>query len=256
MQKQKRHRLWSRPRREQFAGAARVTRTAWTIVKEALLACYSLFIHVRVIEPSARFATHRVALPLRRSFIVAANHLTGADSLVLQIALKTRLFFVTWARWLAGRFSSFFMSNLCDSVPVEDGTGVENVAGVRKCLATLDSGGSVGIYPEGRLNRQGRVESLHDGAAYLAARTGTPILPVYVRNLKLGPEPYSLPWLNEAWEGFFSVVGNLLNTEIEVVLGEPIEPRAVVASHHALHDEIDRLNLELRRQFDQLAAAR
>jgi 1-acyl-sn-glycerol-3-phosphate acyltransferase len=221
--------------------------TIWTRLKQLLLRAYGLCIRVKVIGHG------RIALPLHRRFIVAANHLTGADSLVIQLALRTRLFFVTSARWLATRFTRFFMSNMCDSVPAETGAGFDNVAGVRKCVRTLESGGSIGIYPEGRLNREGRVDRIEDGAAWLAARTGTPILPVYVRNLKLGPDPWSRPWLSEAWEGFFSVVSNLLNTEIEVEVGEPIAPlEGAARDPDSLRSEVERLNAELRRSFDLL----
>uniref|UniRef100_A0A7C4GH38 1-acyl-sn-glycerol-3-phosphate acyltransferase n=1 Tax=candidate division WOR-3 bacterium TaxID=2052148 RepID=A0A7C4GH38_UNCW3 len=225
-------------------------RTVWAGLKQALLALYGLLIRVRI------FGKDRVGLPLRRSFIVAANHVTGADSIVIQIALRTRLFFVAWSRWFNTRFVGFFMRHLCDTVPVETGAGAENVPGLRACIEALSEGACVGIYPEGELNRTGLVDHLHDGCAWLAARTRTPILPVYVYNLKLGPEPFSRPWINEAWEGFFSVVGNVLNTRIEVRLGEPIEPDpAALQSAEELKHEVERLNRELRRQFDELMLA-
>jgi 1-acyl-sn-glycerol-3-phosphate acyltransferase len=223
----------------------------WPTVKAALLALYGLSIRVRVIGKD------RVALPLRRRFIIAANHLTGADSVVLQVALKTRLFFVAWSRWFKTRFVGFFMRNLCDTMPVNTGHGAENVPGVRQALETLRSGGCVGIYPEGEMNRQGLVSHVHDGCSWLAARTGTPILPVYVRNLKLGPAPYSQPWIDEAWEGFLSITRNVLNTRIEVVIGDPIQPDPAAARSPArLHSEISRLNGELLRQFDRLIQSR
>lgn len=219
---------------------------AWTRLKQLLLAFYGLFIRVRVVGG--------VELPLRRTFIVAANHVTGADSLVLQIALRTRLFFVTSSRWLAGRLSGFWMQKVCDSVPADSGGGLECLAGIRRCVRLLEAGWCVGIYPEGRLNRSGMVERVEDGCAYLSVRTGTPILPVHVRNLKTGPEPYSRPWLNEAWEGFFSVVANLFNTGIEVELGEPIVPETEESLPTAdCRLEVRRINAELIRRFGRLA---
>lgn len=224
--------------------------TVWYGLKQVLLALYGLSIRVQV------FGLDRVALPLRRSFIVAANHVTGADSIVIQIALRTRLFFVAWSRWFNTRFVGFFMRHLCDTVPVETGRGVENVPGLRACVEALSEGVCVGIYPEGELNRTGLVDHLHDGCAWLAARTQTPILPVYVHNLKLGPKPFSRPWINEAWEGFFSVVRNVLNTRIEVRIGEPIEPDpSALCGPESLKREVERLNSELRRQFDKLTPA-
>jgi len=225
-------------------------RTVWALLKQALLAGYGLSIRVRV------FGKDRVALPLRRSFIVAANHVTGADSIVLQVALKTRLFFIAWSRWFNTRFVGFFMRHICDTVPVQTGAGAENVPGLRACVEALHEGYCIGVYPEGELNRSGLVDHLHDGCAWLAARTQTPILPVYVHHLKLGPEPFSKPWINEAWEGFFSVVGNVLNTRIEVLLGDPIQPDpAALRGPDSLRLEVARLNSELRRQFDRLILA-
>lgn len=226
--------------------ATRIRWTLWTWLKQLLLGLYGLCVRIRVVG--------RVRVPLRHGVIVAANHLTGADSLIIQLALRTRLFFVTSARWLAGWVGRFWMSKVCDSLPAETGDGFADVAGLRQCLRTLEQGGSIGIYPEGRLNRAGRVDEIHDGCAWLAARSGRPVLPVYVRNLKPGPEPGSHPWLNPAWEGFFSVAGNLLNTDIEVVVGEPIVPDLSAASDPVrLRREIDRINSELRERFDLLA---
>lgn len=221
----------------------------WPRLKWLLLRGYALFIRVRVI------GADRVGLPLRRGFVVCANHLTGADSVVLQIALRTRLVFIAWSRWFRTRFVGFFMRNVCDTLPVNTGAGAENVAGVRRAVNVLREGLSVGIYPEGEMNRAGVVSHVHDGAAWLACHTDTPILPVYVRNLRLGPEPYSRPWLNEAWEGFLSIVGNILNTRIEVVIGEPIVPDPCATTSPAtLDSEISRLNGELLRRFDDLIA--
>jgi len=219
----------------------------WTLVKGWLLRLYGLCIRVRVVG--------RVGVPLRRGFIIAANHVTGVDSVVLQVALRTRLFFVTSTRWLKGGFARFFMTRLCDSVPGDAGGGLASVPGVRRCLRLLRAGGSVGIYPEGHLNRTGRVERVTDGAAYLAVRSGVPVLPVRVSNLRLGPELASRPWFNAAWEGFFSFVGNLFNTGIEVRVGEPIVPHpGINGDPRALRREVARITAELRRSFDRLGA--
>ncbi len=222
-------------------------RFLWVKTKQFLLSLYRLFVRIRVI------GRERVTPFLRGGVVVAANHLTGADSIVIQIALRVRIFFIAWARWFHSRFVGFWMKNLCDTMPVINGVAPENVATLRQSLALLKSGAKVGIYPEGELNRQGGVDHVHNGTAWLALHAQVPILPVYVSGLKLGPAPYSRPWLTEAWEGFFSVVGNLLNRNIIVLVGEPIlPPPRVPDDGQELKQEIARINQELLRQFDRL----
>jgi 1-acyl-sn-glycerol-3-phosphate acyltransferase len=222
-------------------------RLFWQIIKAVLLKIYGLLIRVRV------FGREKIALPMRTGFIVAANHLTGADSIVIQIGLKTRIFFLAWARWFRSRFVGFWMRNLCDTLPVIKGADPDNVATLRQSIEMLKQGATIGVYPEGELNRTGQMRHLYDGTAWLAVRAGVPVVPVYVTGLKTGPVPYSRPWLNEAWEGFFSVVGNLLNRSIVVAVGEPIYPAPVPPENTAeLKAEIERINQLLLCRFREM----
>jgi len=226
----------------------RVRTTVWTWLKQLLLFAYGLCIRVRVVG--------RVAVPLRHGFIVVANHLNGADSVVLQIALRTRLFFAASSRWFRGPFSRFIMRNICDAFPVETGVPMENIAGVRGCLEVLRCGGSVGVYPEGSFTRSGRVADIKDGAAYLAARTGAPVLPVYIRNLRYAGRVDQTTIRTECWTGFLSVVENLFNTNIEILVGRPIQPDSVRQSGDRLGAVIDRINARICQEFDDLAHGR
>jgi 1-acyl-sn-glycerol-3-phosphate acyltransferase len=223
--------------------------TALTLLKRFLIMIYGLCIRVRV-QGHAKVVT-----PLKHGFIVAANHLNGADSIVLQVALRTRLFFVASRRWFVGPFSRFIMWHLCDTIPVESGDALGSLAGLRHCIRALKSGGSIGIYPEGVFNREGRPARVQNGAAYLAVRTGAPILPVYIRNLRLGTEVISTNRPIECWTGFLSVAENLFNLGIEIVVGDPILPADTPAQKpEALRAEVRRINGELEREFAQLAA--
>ncbi len=224
-----------------------LSRWLWFRIKDLLLKIYGLLIRVQVL------GWERIALPMRSGLIVAANHLTGADSIVIQIGLRTRIFFLAWARWFRSRFVGFWMRNLCDTMPVNKGGGEDNLASLRRSIQLLKQGKTIGIYPEGELNRQGRIEKIYNGTAWLAVRAGVPVLPVYVSGLKKGPVPYSKPWLNEAWEGFFSVVGNLLNRNIILAVGEPIFPRCHGrVSDAELKREIERINRLMLDQFREL----
>ncbi|MGB9742684.1 MAG: lysophospholipid acyltransferase family protein, partial [bacterium] len=146
------------------------SRVWWRIVKSVLLKIYGLLVRVRV------FGREKIALPMRTGFIVAANHLTGADSIVLQIGLRTRIFFLAWARWFHSRFVGFWMRNLCDTMPVIKGPDPDNLATLRRSIEMLKQGATIGVFPEGELNRTGQVRHLYDGTAWLAVRAGVPIV--------------------------------------------------------------------------------
>jgi len=222
----------------------RVRITVWTRIKQFLLLLYGLSIRIRLLGNS------RVVIPLQRSFIVAANHLNGADSIVLQVALRTRLFFATSRKWFLGRCSRFILWHICDGIPVETGDALGSISGLRHCIRTLQA-----IYPEGEFNRGGRLSHFHNGTAYLAARTGTPILPVYIRNLRLRTKIIDTNRSLESWTGFLSVAENLFNTNVEIVIGDPILPAAVPGNNpERLRAEMSRINAELAEKFDQLAA--
>ncbi len=228
-------------------GQEKFARKVWAWVKAVLLTLYGLLIRIRVV------GKERVALPIKSGFVVAANHLTGADSIVIQLALRTRVFFLAAAKWFHSRFVGFWMRNLCDTMPVAIGKGNENIPTLRRSVQMLKQGAVLGVYPEGELNRRGCVDHLYDGTAWLAVRAQVPVVPVYVAGLKLGPEPNSKAGLDEAWEGFFSVVGNLLNRNIVVAIGEPIEPPAVPpSSAEELKRELRRINQRLEEEFSRL----
>ena len=225
--------------------------TVWTRAKQFLLFCYGLGIRVRVT------GSGRISVPLRRSFVVVANHVNGADSLVLQVALRTRLFFATSVRWFRSRRWRFIMANLCDAIPVETGDPVASVGGIRQCLAALECGGSIGIYPEGRFNEGGRITDIEDGAAYLSARSGAPLLPVCIRHLRYENEVDTSTAGREGWTGFLTVAGQLFNTGIEVALGDPIEPDpGRPAGPGGLKQEVARLNARMVEEFAELVEGR
>ena len=225
----------------------RIRTTVLTWVKTALLVVYGLCVRIKVVG--------RIGVPLKRGFIVVANHLNGADSFVLQIALHTRIFFATSARWFRSLFSRFFMHNVCDAIPVDGDKPLGNLAGMRDCLDTLRLGGVVGIYPEGRFHPPGPPGRIANGAAYLAVKTGAPIVPVYLRNFRLRQAVDDSTLNRECWTGFLTVAENLFNTGIEVDVGDPILPDPRPPKGRTdLYRALDRINAELRDEFEALAA--
>ncbi|MBN2379156.1 1-acyl-sn-glycerol-3-phosphate acyltransferase [candidate division WOR-3 bacterium] len=215
--------------------------TIFTQIKTAFLGIYGLLIKVRVFGKEFWWG-------LCRNSIVVANHVTGSDSFVIQIALKRRLFMMAARRWFKNRFLDFVMTFFCDMVPVAVEKGIKNLRGIKRALALLEQKQSVGIYPSGDMSRDGMVHLIYDGAAYLSFKSGVPIVPVYVKNLALGPCRTELALGDDAKEGVGSLLHNIFNRKIEVHIAAPIYPR-IDADRR---EEVHRINSRIQRSFEDL----
>ncbi len=215
--------------------------TVFTAIKKAFLGFYGRLMRIKVFG-------EEMWRELRSNAIVVANHMTGADSIILQIALKRRLFLLAARKWFQGRFIGFFMTFFCEMVPVALEKGARNLLGIKRALALLKNRQSLAVYPSGRMSRDDCMQEINDGAAYLSIKSGAPIVPVYLKNLAYGPEPGSRPWITETWEGLGSVAHNIFNRKIEVHIAPSIYPRKGVDRRR----EMTRLNAEIRRSFEEL----
>lgn len=122
---------------------------------------------------------HRERLQGGRSFVIAANHESFADILVLLARLPIQV------RFLAKR-GVFRVPILGWSiaaagfVPVDRGNRVRSLATVEAALARLEKGRSLVVFPEETRTRTGELLPFKKGAALLALRSGLPVLPVAI----------------------------------------------------------------------------
>jgi len=120
---------------------------------------------------------HEERLEQGRSFVIAANHESFADILVLLAKLPLQV------RFLAKR-SVFRLPILGWSIraagfiPVDRGDRARSLATVEAALARLERGRSLIVFPEETRTRGGDLLPFKKGAALLALRSGLPILPV------------------------------------------------------------------------------
>jgi len=117
----------------------------------------------------------RERLPVDGPFIVASNHCSFIDPVILQAACRRQLtwlmtdsiFNVRWARW-------FFRMMRCIPVRERDGSAL------REGLAALARGEAVAIFPEGGLSPDGTLQRGHAGVGTLAIRSGVPVIPAFL----------------------------------------------------------------------------
>jgi 1-acyl-sn-glycerol-3-phosphate acyltransferase len=117
-------------------------------------------------------------VPRRGGLLLAANHFSFVDPLVLGTFLPRRLWFVMAEDQFKKPVNHAF-GRLMDVIPIKAGAAFK-LAPIRKCLTLLKHGRSVAIFPEGQRSKTGSLLPAMPGLGVLAARSGAPILPVAI----------------------------------------------------------------------------
>lgn len=114
--------------------------------------------------------------PSTGPYLVAMNHLDFLDVPVVFATFPHRVAAfsaVEWAdHWLIGRVAR----RVTEVLPVDEGRFDHR--SVARALGWLRAGGVLLIAPEGRRSPSRALEAAQPGAAYLASRTGVPVVPV------------------------------------------------------------------------------
>lgn len=120
----------------------------------------------------------RANVPRKGGVLLAANHFSFVDPLILGCFMPRRLWFVMAEDQFVKPVVHAF-SRLMDVVPVKAGAAFK-LAPIRKCLSLLKHGKVVAIFPEGRRSKSGSLLPAMPGLGVLASRSGAPVLPVAI----------------------------------------------------------------------------
>ncbi|GGO92040.1 1-acyl-sn-glycerol-3-phosphate acyltransferase [Nocardioides phosphati] len=112
-------------------------------------------------------------VPATGPVILASNHIGFLDGPLLAAFAPRPVHALAKRELFAGPLSPFLRA--AGQIPVD--RMHPDTAAVRSCLAVLERGDVVGIFPEGARG-DGELREVHGGAAYLALVTGAPVVPV------------------------------------------------------------------------------
>jgi 1-acyl-sn-glycerol-3-phosphate acyltransferase len=120
-------------------------------------------------------------IPASGPVIVAGNHLTFIDSLILPLVCRRQVFFIgkdeyVTGKGLKGRLMAWFFTGV-GMIPVERDGGRGGVAALMTGRRVLEEGKVFGIYPEGTRSPDGRLYRGRTGIARLVLMTGAPVVP-------------------------------------------------------------------------------
>jgi len=116
-------------------------------------------------------------VPRSGPYIMVSNHVNWKDPPVIEFLLGIPIRFMAKIE----AFGMFFLGGLLRGIgcfPVRRGESDRRA--IVTCLQVLRAGNVLGFFPEGTRSRTGAMARAHPGIAFLAAKSGVPIVPVGV----------------------------------------------------------------------------
>jgi 1-acyl-sn-glycerol-3-phosphate acyltransferase len=132
-----------------------------------------LYISFHVLTSWQVIGKHHV--PPSGKLIIAANHLGGADPLLIMAGIDRRVSFVAKEE-LFYHACSRNLLRWMGSIPVH--RGKFSIEFLHTADRVLKQNGGLAIFPEGTRSCNGQLGSAFPGAAFIAIRSGAPVLPI------------------------------------------------------------------------------
>jgi 1-acyl-sn-glycerol-3-phosphate acyltransferase len=115
---------------------------------------------------------------------------------------------------------------------------------LRRCIEVVESGEPLVLFPEGTRQFGPELQPLFDGAAYVAARTGVPVIPVGI-----GGSEKAMPKGSKM----------LRPAKVHVIIGKPIEPPIAEdggrVARRGVRETTATLKTEIQALFDEAQRA-
>ena len=108
-------------------------------------------------------------------FILAPTHRSIIDTPVSSGVYRKRMRFMGADKWWSNKHFGKLLTAL-GGFPVSRGTADREA--LKRCIAVIEGGEPLVLFPEGERKSGPIVQPLFDGAAYVAMKTGVPIVPV------------------------------------------------------------------------------
>jgi 1-acyl-sn-glycerol-3-phosphate acyltransferase len=142
-----------------------------------------------VVAPLARLVYRPIIegrdnVPKHGAVIIASNHLSFIDSVVIPICAPRPVVFIAKKEYWEGKGIRGALTrgwfNAIGSIPVERGTHRAAQESLDAALQVLKDGQAFGIYPEGTRSRDGRLYRGKTGVGWLALTAQVPVVPCAV----------------------------------------------------------------------------
>jgi len=124
-------------------------------------------------------------IPTTGGVILASNHLSFVDSVVIPAVAPRKVVFLAKSDYFTGTGVKGFVTRAwfeaMGMLPVDRDDTSAALDSLDTALEVLGRGEAFGIYPEGTRSRDGRLYRGRTGVAHLALTAGVPVVPVGLR---------------------------------------------------------------------------
>jgi 1-acyl-sn-glycerol-3-phosphate acyltransferase len=182
-------------------------------------------------------------IPRSGPVIMASNHLSFFDSVILPLVIKRRIYFLTGSNYFAGRgprawaLRRFLLAT--GMIPLDRSGGRASEASLEAGLRVLAQDRVLGIYPEGSRSRDGRMHRGRTGVARMILESDALVVPVAMSGT----------------DRVLAVGSNSLRFErVRITFGAPLNFerfRGVEADRAVLRAITDEIMVEIRQLSDQ-----
>lgn len=177
----------------------------------------------------------RENIPGEGIFILAPTHRSILDTPISSGLTRRRMRFMGADKWWSNKWFGKLLSML-GGFPVSRGSADREA--LRRCMALLEGGEPLVLFPEGERKSGPIVQPLFEGATYIASKTGAPIVPVGI-----GGSEKAMP----------KGAKFIRPKKLHVIIGSPITVSTVGSSkeqREAMRAATTDLHTELQRLFD------
>ena len=166
--------------------------------------------------------------------MLAPVHRSNMDTPIAPCVTRRRMRFMGKDSLWKGGPVSWLLSSL-GGFPVTRGTADREA--LRRCIAVLEAGEPLVLFPEGERKSGDIVQPLFDGAAYVALKAGVPIVPVGIGGSE-AVMPKGAKFIHP--------------TKVHVIVGPPILPPPSVTAGKVPRSAVRQVTAELHTTLQQL----
>ena len=145
----------------------------YQIIRLFLLVIFKIFFRIKV--------NGKKNLPEDGGVIIMSNHISAYDPPLLAAIFDRPVRFMAKKELFENPIMRFVLY-LADSFPVD--REKTDITAVKKALSVIKDNEVLGLFPEGTRRPEGKLGKPKAGSVMLAVKSGVPILPVGIKNIK------------------------------------------------------------------------